>query len=398
MKPLSIVVMLCALALASASDVFAQGKPIGAEEGCLATCRAARNNPKPEFISPEVSPDGRVTVRVYAPKSDSIGISGLEPLNKNGESEIVLAKKGEDGIWTYVSPARPPGTYAYFVRIDGVVDALDPSNLYVVNSRLGMRNIVEIGGGEDFARYDPKIPHGAVGEVFYRTPGFEFDRRMRVYTPPGYGLKQETLPVLFLLPGGGQSEEAWGKLGRANFILDKLIAEGRAKRMLAVMIDGYVDDFRRGSSADFDPTTDDIQKGVIPYIESNYMVSKDPKNRAIAGLSRGATQTRTIALKHPGVFNYVGMFSISRTLIGGVRKETEGMKTEADWQALRDVVNKYKYFYWTVGTEDGGYNESKAVWELYREHNINVATEARSGNHEYLVWRPALRDFAMKLF
>src|SRR4051794_6832928 len=244
---LLLIVILSALPLACASDVFAQRKPIGAEEGCDTLCRAARNNPKPAFVSPEVSPDGKVTVRVYAPKADSIGISGLEPLNENGESPVAAAKKGEDGIWTYVSPARSPGAYAYFVQIDGV-DALDPSNLYEVRGRLRTQNIVEVGGGEDFTRYDPKIPHGAVSEVFYRTPGFEFERRMLVYTPPGYGSKQETLPVLFLLPGGGQSEEAWSKLGRANFILDKLIAEGGAKRMLAVMIDGYVDDFRKVSN------------------------------------------------------------------------------------------------------------------------------------------------------
>ena len=259
---LLLIVILSALPLACASDVFAQRKPIGAEEGCDTACRAARNNPKPNFVSPEVSLDGKVTVRVYAPKANSIGIGGLEPLNENGESEVAAAKKNEDGIWTYVSPARSPGTYAYFVRIDGV-DALDPSNLYVVHGRLRLQNIVEIGDGEDFARYDPNIPHGSVGEVFYRTPGFEFNRRMRVYTPPGYGLKQEMLPVLFLLHGGGGSEHSWQKLGRVNFILDKLIAEGRAKRMLAVMIDGYVDDFKRFSGVHPDLTTDDIQKGTI---------------------------------------------------------------------------------------------------------------------------------------
>ena len=79
-------------------------------------------------------------------------------------------------------------------------------------------------------------------------------------------------------------------------------------------------------------------------------------------------------------------------------KSTAQVKSEADWNSFGDVVNKHKYFYWTVGTEDGGYSDSKAVWELYRKHNINIASETRPGNHEWLVWRPALRDFAMKLF
>jgi enterochelin esterase family protein len=392
-----LLIAVVALAVCYSPAVFAQGKPAGADEGCDTACRAARNNPKPKFVSPEVSQDGKVTVRVYAPKAGTVGVGGLQPLNENGESEVVAASKGEDGVWTYTSPARVPGTYAYFIRIDGV-DAYDPSNLYVVHGRQRLENIVEINGGEEFARNDPNIPHGAVAEVFYRTPGFNFDRRMRVYTPPGYGSQPETLPVLFLLHGGSGSEDTWGKLGRANFILDKLIAEGKAKRMIAVMIDGYVDDFSKVSGVSPDLTTDDILKGAIPYLEANYMVSKDPKDRAIAGQSRGAAQTMAIVRKHPGAFNYVGVFSFSRSRVGGFRKEMEGMASEADWKSFGDIVNKHKHFYWTVGAEDGGAPDSRKVWELYKQKNINVVSDTRPGNHEWLVWRPALRDFAMKAF
>jgi enterochelin esterase-like enzyme len=391
------LIAVAVLAYSYSPSVFAQGKPAGADEGCDTACRAARNNPKPKFVSPEVAPDGRVTVRVFAPKAGSVGVGGLAPLNENGESEVAAATKGEDGVWSYVSPARQPGTYAYFVKIDGV-DATDPSNLYVVHGRQRLENVVVIGGGEDFARFDPNIPHGAVAEVFYRTPGFDLDRRMRVYTPPGYGSKQETLPVLFLLHGGSGSEDTWPKLGRANFILDKLIAEGKARRMIVAMIDGYVDDFSKVSGVSPDLTTDDILKGAIPYLEANYMVSKDAKDRAIAGQSRGAAQTMTIARKHPGAFAHVGVFSFSRSRVGGFRKEMEAIKTEADWKSFGEMVNKHKYFYWTVGSEDGGAPDSKLVWELYKKHNINVVSDTRPGNHEWLVWRPALRDFAMKIF
>jgi enterochelin esterase-like enzyme len=386
-----------ALAIVYSPFVFAQGKPAGAEEGCDTACRAARNNPRPKFVSPEVAPDGKVTVRVYAPKADSVGIGGLAPLNENGESEVVTASKGEDGVWSYVSPARKPGTYAYFIKVDGV-DATDPSNLYVVHGRVHLENVVEIGGGEDFARNDPSIPHGAVAEVFYRTPGFNFERRMRVYTPPNYGAKQETLPVLFLLHGGSGSEDTWPKLGRANFILDNLIAQGKAKRMIAVMVDGYVDDFSKPSGVNPDLTNDDIMKGIIPYLEANYMVSKEAKDRAVAGQSRGAAQTMVIARKYPGEFAYVGVFSFSRSRVGGFRKEMDALKTDADWKAFSDMVNKHKYFYWTVGNQDGGSPDSQKVWEMYKAKNINILTELRDGNHEWLVWRPALRDFAQKVF
>ena len=392
-----LLVAVAALVVCYIPDVLAQGKPAGADEGCDTACRAARNNPKPKFVSPEVSSDGRVTVRVFAPKADSIGVAGLAPLNENGESQVVAATKGEDGVWSYTSPPRAPGVYAYSVRIDGV-DAYDPSNLWVVHGRQKLESLVEIGGGEDFARNDPNIPHGAVAEVFYRTPGFNFDRRMRVYTPPNYGARQETLPMLFLLHGGSGSEDTWGKLGRANFILDKLIAEGKAKRMIVAMIDGYVDDYSKVSGVNPDLTIDDILKGAIPYLEANYMVSKEAKDRAIAGQSRGAAQTMAIARKHPGVFAYVGVFSFSRSRVGAFRKEMEAMTSDADWKSFGDMVNQHKYFYWTVGTEDGGAPDSRKVWELYKAKNINLASDTRPGNHEWSVWRPALRDFAQKLF
>ena len=390
-------IALGALAIVYAPEVLAQGKPPGADEGCDTACRAARNNPKPKFVSPEVSGDGRVTVRVFAPKAGSIGIGGLQPINENGESAIAPAVKGEDGVWSYTSPARAPGVYAYSVRIDGV-DVTDPSNLWVVHGRQKLESMVEIGGGEDFARNDPAIPHGAVAEVFYRTPGFDFDRRMRVYTPPHYGAKPETLPMLFLLHGGSGSEDTWGKLGRANFILDKLIADGKAKRMLVVMIDGYVDDYSKVSGVSPDLTTDDIMKGAIPYLEANYMVSKEAKDRAIAGQSRGAAQTMAVARAHPGAFAYVGVFSFSRSRVGAFRKEMEAMAGDADWKSFGDMVGKHTYFYWTVGTEDGGAPDSKKVWDMYKAKNVNVVNDTRPGNHEWSVWRPALRDFAMKIF
>jgi enterochelin esterase-like enzyme len=385
------------LAISYAPAVFAQGKPPGAEEGCDTACRAAKANPRPKFVSPEVSADGKVTVRVYSPKADSVGVGGLEPINENGESPVAAATKGEDGVWSYTSPARKPGTYAYSVRIDGV-DAYDPNNLWVQHGRQKLENVVDVNGGEDFARNDQSIPHGAVAEVFYRTPGVNFDRRMRVYTPPGWGLKPETLPLLVLLHGGSGSEDTWGKLGRTNFIIDKLIASGSAKRMIVAMIDGYVDDYTKVSGVNPDLTTDDLMKGAIPYLEANYGVSKDAKDRAIAGQSRGAAQTFTIARKHPGAFAYVGVFSFSRSRVGPFRKEMEAISSDADWKAFGDMVNKHKYFYWTVGTEDGGNPDSKKVWELYKKNNINVVSDTRPGNHEWLVWRPALRDFAQKVF
>ncbi|QJP17323.1 hypothetical protein G3545_28980 [Starkeya sp. ORNL1] len=358
--------------------------------GCDSTCRAKRANPKPELVSPEIAQTGEVTVRLYAPKAEKVTLGGLK-------AEALPMTKGTDGVWTYTSAPLKPGHYSYYYEIDGV-DTLDPNNLWTVAGRQRVENMLEVAGGEDFARNDPSIPHGAVAEVFYRVPSVAFERRMRVYTPPGYGLKTETLPTLYLLHGGNGAEDEWGTIGRAGFILDKLIAEGKAKRMIVVMVDGYQADFRTPSGASPDPLTAEMLGAIIPYVEANYSVSKEAGDRAIAGLSRGASQTMAIAREHPGAFGYVGIFSFSRSRVNPLRKEMEGLKSEAEWTALRDTLGKAKLVYWTVGTEDAGYPDSQKVWALFKANNVAVLTEARPGDHEWAVWRPGLRDFAQKAF
>ena len=220
----------------------------------------------------------------------------------------------------------------------------------MVHGRVHLENVVVIGGGEDFARFDPAIPQGAVAEVFYRTPGFNFDRRMRVYTPPNYGAKQETLPVLFLLHGGSGSEDTWPKLGRANFILDNLIAQGKAKRMIVAMIDAtsMTAILRRQSR----PDQRRHHEGHHSYLEANYMVSKDQGSRH-AGQSRAARADHGIRAQI-SARSPMSACSASRSRVGGFRKEMEALKTDADWKAFGDMVDKLNTSYWTVGNQDGG--------------------------------------------
>jgi enterochelin esterase-like enzyme len=393
-KPTLIAAALMTLSLAATPLAGAQeaqqGNVPADWTGCDSTCRAKRENPKPDLVSPTVSPEGEVTIQVWAPKAETVEIGGLDPKMQPA------AKSGEDGVWTYTSPKMKAGYHSYFIRVDGV-DMIDPSNLWTVGGRTRVESMVEVGD-EDFSRNDPDVPHGAVAEVFYRTPGVEFERRMRIYTPPGYGLKPETLPTLYLLHGGQQSEDQWPKLGRAGFILDNLIAEGKAKRMLVVMPDGYVDDFRIPSGSSPDLLTQDLIEGAIPYVEANYSVSKDASDRAVAGLSRGASQTYTIAREAAGAFGDIGIFSFSRSRVNPLRKELEAIENDADWKALADDLGKAKLFYWSVGTEDKGHDDSVAIWKMMGEHGITVVAEDRPGDHEWAVWRASLRDFAQKIF
>ena len=118
----------------------------------------------------------------------------------------------------------------------------------------------------------------------------------------------------------------------------------------------------------------------------------------LAGLSRGASQTMTLARQHAGTFGYVGIFSFSRSRVNPLRKEIEAIKTDAGWTDLRGTLGKARLVYWSVGTEDAGYPDSKAIWDLFAANDVRVVAEPRPGDHEWSVWRASLRDFAQRAF
>lgn len=273
------------------------------------------------LVSPEIYADNSVTFRLYAPKAEKVHISGdwmHVPWPQRGAEMMV---QGDNGIWEYTSPPLSSDLYAYSFDVDGLY-TLDPNNPYVAREVAGNTNYFIVGKGIGDYYSVQNVPHGAITRRWYYSPNFEKNRRITIYTPPGYEKGEEKYPVLYLLHGMGGDEEAWIGLGRAAQIMDNLIAQGKANPMIVVMPNGNVaQEAAPGESSDglikptfmlpntmdgkFEETFDEI----VAFVEENYRVKVAKQSRAIAGLSMGGYHARYISQHYPDTYDYIGLFS-----------------------------------------------------------------------------------------
>jgi enterochelin esterase family protein len=231
---------------------------------------------------------------------------------------------------------------------------------------------------------------------------------MYIYTPPGYEESNEKYPVLYLLHGGGGDEDAWSSLGRANYILDNLIAQGKAKPMIVVMTNGNSDQTAAITDRKLAPTAgamntmasnvfpNSLINDVMPYIEKNYRTINNKENRAIAGLSMGGLQTQIISANNPGLFDYMGVFSMGIQMELG--EVTTNLIKSYDENLDKVKRNNYKLFYIAVGVEDFVYEGVKLLREKLDEHDFKYIYNESSGGHTWANWRNYLSDFAPRLF
>src|SRR5262245_8445338 len=187
----------------------------------------------PQVTSPEVQEDRKITFRILAPQAQAVRLAAGDIPGVGQNSQLT---KGENGVWELTIGPIGPGAYRYNFNVDGVA-TIDPRSPFTSESNANVWSVVYIPGS-DFM--DTKnVPHGAVGAVHYYSTALETWRRMHVYTPPGYEINNEKYPVFYLLHGAGDSDDSWTSVGRANFILDNLIAAKRAKPMIVVMTAGH---------------------------------------------------------------------------------------------------------------------------------------------------------------
>jgi enterochelin esterase family protein len=316
-------------------------------------------------------------------------------------------KKGENDVWEVQTDTVPAGAYRYTFNVDGVA-VVDPRNPATSESNNNTWSLVYVPGSE-FA--DAKnVPHGAVAAVHYQSSTLGRLRRMHVYTPPGYERGEGKYPVFYLLHGASDSDASWSTVGRAGFILDNLIAEGKAKPMIVVMPAGHTGPFgfgrggRGAGSPDrqLDEFGDDFLKDLKPYIEANYRVITDQAHTAIAGLSMGGAQTLNIAFAQPEKFGYIGVFSSGVFGIaggrGGAAPNTQWEERHKDALDNAEAKKGQKLVWFACGKEDFLVATSKATVKMLESHDIKVVSKESDGGHTWLNWRQYLSEFAPMLF
>ncbi|MBN2805034.1 MAG: esterase [Prolixibacteraceae bacterium] len=367
------------------------------------------------IVSPEVHDDQTVTFRFAAPGADTVLITGdflpTEKMNTQwGEFDVpgkALLKKDEKGLWTFKSAALQSDLFSYSFIVDGLT-CTDPNNVYKIRDVASVFDVFIVGGGKGDLYSVQDVPHGSVTRRWYNSPGNNMERRITIYTPPGYENNDEQYPVLYLLHGMGGDEEAWIALGRTAQILDNLIAQGKAKPMIVVMPNGNVaQQAAPGESSKglykpsmqlpntMDGKYEETFVDVIKFIESNYRVKANKANRAVAGLSMGGYHSLHISRYYPNTFDYIGLFSAAILPDQKVQSKVYENFDET-LKAQRD--NGYALYWIGMGKTDflfkAGVDYRKTLDGIGMPYTY-VETE---GGHTWTNWRVYLTQFAQLLF
>lgn len=341
------------------------------------------------LVSPDILPDGRVTFRLAAPRADEVLLTG-EFLDKPQSFA-----RDADGAWSVTVGPISPEIYHYNFTIDGV-RTIDPSNpqLKTGSTPSTISSVLEIRHPSP-AFYDAQpVPHGEIRTHWYQSKSLNSTRRLTVYTPPGYDKNSSTrYPVLYLFHGANADENAWYRLGRANLILDNLLAAGTIKPFIVVMPFGYgvtPGGPQADNTAKFGK---DLIDDVIPYIDNSYRTLSNRTSRAIVGLSMGGGQALNIGLNNIALFSYVGGFSAA---IGNAANFPKTFATLAGNAA--DANSKLKLLWIGCGTEDSLFGASKGFSEWLTASNVKHTFRETGGAHTWMVWRRYLNEVAPLLF
>ncbi|MCB1098096.1 MAG: esterase [Verrucomicrobiae bacterium] len=337
--------------------------------------------------SPEVLADGKVTFRINAGNN-------RESVKATGQfgSEVVLVK-GEKGVWEGTTEAAvEPGVYEYSFRVDGL-NVMDGRNPAMKPQRWPGSSILHIPADPPAPWDLQDIPHGTVHHHDYHSKALGKWRKVVVYTPPNTGT--ERLPVLYLSHGYSDNQDTWTAHGKTHWILDSLIASGKAVPMIVVMPDAHAiepgtqkfDDYGPKNTAAF---IDEMLQDVIPLVEAAYPVKKEASARAFAGLSMGGHHALTVALQNSDTFSYIGAFSSATPADDLV---TEAIKDSAGLNA------RLKLFWIACGDKDFLFEKNQALHAKFDEAGVKheyVVTEG--DNHSWPVWRRYLVAFAPRAF
>jgi enterochelin esterase family protein len=358
----------------------------------------------PAVVSPQIEADGRVTFRVLAPNATTVTVGGdinggLAPdpaaaqAGRGGVPPAVTMAKGENGIWSGTTVrAMRPGAWRYTFNIDGAT-VVDSRNVRVSTSQTQVQSLLVVPG--DFSE-TRDVPHGTVGLARYvaRTLG-NARREMYVYTPPGYEKSTGRYPVLYLIHGGGDTAASWSTVGRANDILDNLLAEKKAVPMIVVMPSGWTPSGGQVMTSDAtkDPFNDEMLKDIIPFVEANYRTMGTAGARALSGLSMGGIQTLNIGLHNLGTFRYLAVMSS-----GWISEQDREFFYKAEAAKIPKYNSALELFWWGWGETDIARANGLAVIDAFTSKGVKIETRESPGGHTWDNWRLYLFEIAPKLF
>lgn len=367
----------------------------------------------PAVVSPQIEADGRVTFRVLAPNATAVTVGGdingslvpdpnatpsqsPAPGAQGGRGSVAAAvtmTKAENGVWSGTTlRAVKAGAWRYTFNVDGAI-VVDSRNVNVSPNQTQVQSVLYVPG--DFSE-TRDVPHGTVGLVRYvaKTLG-QARRDMYVYTPPGYEKGSARYPVLYLIHGGGDTAISWSTVGRANAILDNLLAEKKALPMIVVMPSGWTPSGGQVMTADAtkDPFNDEMLKDIIPFIEATYRTRGTAESRALSGLSMGGIQTLNIGLHNLGTFRYLAVMSSGWT----TEQDREFFYT-AEAAKIPNYNSALKLFWWGWGETDIARANGLAVIDKFKSQGVRIETRETPGGHTWENWRLYLHEIAPKLF
>jgi len=334
--------------------------------------------PNDTLHSTQILPNGDVLLRIFAPNAKDVSASGdIVPWGQKPGTV-----KAENGVWTITIPNVKPGAYRYGFVVDSMA-VNDPKSLTVRENQA----VIDVTG-EGTGFWELKdVPHGDVRMVWYLSKATKSNRRMHIYTPPGYDKSSESLPVLYLLHGGGDNNKSWPTVGKANFILDNLIAEGKIKLMIVVM---------PVASIDVKVFTSDLIDNILPYVENKYRVKANAENRALAGLSMGGLHTLNTGIAHSDKFAFIlplstGWFS------NNAEMWAEGEKLLKENAAK---CNKNVKLFWVAmgGKEDIAWQNCQNMMKLFDQYGLKYKYSEKPGGHTWFTWRDNLYEFSQMIF
>lgn len=345
------------------------------------------------LVSPEAQPDNRVTFRFRDPNAQAV------TLNLEGSKPAPM-EKNDQGVWSLTTAPLEPDFYGYTFSADGV-GLIDPSNPLMKPNLISTQSQVHIPGPSSLPWEVSDGAHGVVHHHFYRSAAVGDQRDFYVYTPSGYNARAKpAYPVLYLLHGFSDDASGWTAVGRANIILDNLIAQGKAKPMLVVMPLGYGapeivahgfgaldhEGLRERNYAKF---REALLTEVIPQVESTYHVKKDRADRAIAGLSMGGTESLLTGLNHLNQFAWIGSFSA-----GGLPSTFD-----TDFPGLDAKANSQLRLLWIAcGVDDNLIKPNRSFREWLKSKGVQHEDIETPGVHSWMVWRRNLANFVPLLF